>query len=72
MPSIRAARKDITGSVNDQAALIMCIKQALEAVGHELVVLEMTKEGQRKVIIEKDKQDHNKQRKSQNLTKGDE
>ena len=71
--AITAARNDTTGTVYNQAALIMCIKQALEANGHELSVLEMTtKEGQRKVIAEMDKKNHNKQKKwGKLLTKGD-
>ena len=70
--AITAAWKDTTGTVNDQAALIMCMKQALEADGHELCMLEMTKEGQQNLITDKDKQDHMKQRKRYQLTKGDE
>jgi hypothetical protein len=70
--AIYAARIDIHGNSNSQAALIMSIKTALEQDGHQLKVLEMTMDGQRSIISEKDKSDHAKQRKYQKITKQDE
>ena len=51
--ALETAREDMAGKKDDQAALIMSIKQALEADGHYLEVLEMSWEGQYNIILER-------------------
>jgi hypothetical protein len=59
--TLERARKDLHGNRDDQAALMMAIKAALEKQGHVMNAYEVGKESQKEIIREQHKKDRRKQ-----------